>query len=193
MNLSFAERLRRGELLLGTIVTLQSTDVSELLSMAGYDWLFIDTEHAPLTLRDAQTLIQAARVPCLIRVADDGEGTIKRALDTGATGIVVPQVTTAGQAEQIVRHAKYPPMGTRGVGIVRAQGYGHGMREYLYQANEETVVVVQVEHKILEQMELLRHSDQCQLLVAVTVAVGHLVLCMLLLPEDQAVVQDTVM
>lgn len=148
MNLSFAERLRRGELLLGTIVTLQSTDVSELLSMAGYDWLFIDTEHAPLTLRDAQTLIQAARVPCLIRVADDGEGTIKRALDTGATGIVVPQVTTAGQAEQIVRHAKYPPMGTRGVGIVRAQGYGHGIREYLYEANEETVVVVQVEHKI---------------------------------------------
>ncbi|MCX7154793.1 MAG: aldolase/citrate lyase family protein [Betaproteobacteria bacterium] len=148
MNRSFAERLRRGDLLLGTIVTLQSTDVSELLSMAGYDWLFIDTEHAPLTLRDAQTLIQASRVPCLIRVADDAEATIKKALDTGATGIVVPQVTTAEQAERVVRHAKYPPAGTRGVGIVRAQGYGHSMREYLYQANEETVVVVQVEHKI---------------------------------------------
>ncbi len=147
MNLSFAERLRRGELLLGTIVTLQSTDVSELLSQCGYDWLFIDTEHAPLTLRDAQTLIQAARVPCLIRVEDGGEATIKKALDTGATGIVVPQVTTAEQAEAIVRHAKYPPVGTRGVGIVRAQGYGHGMREYLYEANDETVVVLQVEHK----------------------------------------------
>ena len=79
MNLSFAERLRRGELLLGTIVTLQSTDVSELLSQCGYDWLFIDTEHAPLTLRDAQTLIQAARVPCLILVEDGGEATIKKA------------------------------------------------------------------------------------------------------------------
>jgi len=148
MNLSFAERLRRGELLLGTIVTLASSDVSELLSMAGYDWLFIDTEHAPLSLRDAQTLIQAARVPCLIRVADDAEATIKKALDTGASGIVVPQVTTAGQAERIVRHAKYPPVGTRGLGIVRAQGYGHGLREYLYEANEETLVVVQVEHKL---------------------------------------------
>ena len=156
MNLSFAERLRRGELLLGTIVTLQSTDVSELLSMAGYDWLFIDTEHAPLTLRDAQTLMQAARVPCLIRVGDDAEATIKQALDTGATGIVVPQVTTAEQAERIVRNAKYPPLGTRGVGIVRAQGYGHGMREYLYEANEETVVVVQVEHKMgVENIEAI--------------------------------------
>ena len=156
MTLSFAERLRRGELLLGTIVTLQSTDVSELLSMAGFDWLFIDTEHAPLTLRDAQTLIQAARVPCLIRIADDAEATIKKALDTGATGIVVPQVTSAEQAERIVCHAKYPPTGTRGVGIVRAQGYGHGLREYLYDANDETVVVVQIEHKLgVENIEAI--------------------------------------
>lgn len=147
MNLSFAERLRRGELLLGIIVTLPSSDVSELLSLAGYDWLFIDTEHAALTLRDAQTLMQASRVPCLIRVADDTEATIKKALDTGASGIVVPQVTTVEQAERIVRHAKYPPTGTRGVGIVRAQGYGQSMREYLYQANEETLVVLQIEHK----------------------------------------------
>jgi 2-dehydro-3-deoxyglucarate aldolase len=147
MMQSFAERLRRGELLIGTIVTLESPSVSELLSETGYDWLFIDTEHAPLTLRDAQTLIQASRIPCLIRVADDAESTIKKALDTGAHGIVVPQVNSAEQAERIVQWAKYPPMGKRGVGLVRAQGYGFSFREYVYNANEETVVVVQIEHK----------------------------------------------
>jgi len=146
MRMSFAERLRSGERLLGTVVTIPAPEVSEVLACAGYDWIFIDTEHAPVTMRDAQMLMQSARIPCLIRLPDDRDATIKMALDTGAAGVVVPQVMSAEQAERIVRSCKYPPLGNRGVGVVRAQGYGFDFREYVYSANDNTVVVLQVEH-----------------------------------------------
>lgn len=146
MKISFAERLRSGERLLGTVVTLASPEVGELLAGAGYDWLFIDTEHAPLTMRDAQLLMQSSRLPCLVRLGDGEGATVKKALDTGAVGVVVPQILTAEQAARVVAHCKYPPLGVRGVGSARAQGYGFDFREYLFSANDDTVVVLQIEH-----------------------------------------------
>jgi len=146
MSEPFAIRLRRGDRLVGSFVTLPALEVPELLSAAGFDWLVIDCEHAPLDVLWAQRLMQAARVPCVVRVADGGEATLKRALDTGAAGVLVPMVNTAQQARAIVSSCKYPPLGTRGVGIVRAQRYGLGFQEYVAQANEMTTVIVQVEH-----------------------------------------------
>ncbi len=143
---SFAHRLRQRELLLGTIVTLPAPEVAEVLSAGGLDWLFVDTEHAALDFLAAQTLLQVARVPCIVRVADGGESTLKKALDIGATGVVVPMVNTAQQARAIVSFCKYPPRGVRGVGLVRAQGYGFDFQRYIRSANDETVVVVQCEH-----------------------------------------------
>ena len=142
----FAHRLRQRELLLGTIVTLPAPEVAEVLSAGGLDWLFVDTEHAALDFLAAQTLLQAALVPCIVRVADGGEATLKKALDIGATGVVVPMVNTAQQARAIVSFCKYPPRGVRGVGLVRAQGYGFDFQRYIRSANDETVVVVQCEH-----------------------------------------------
>lgn len=146
MSEPFATRLRRGDTLLGTIVTLASAEVPELLSAAGFDWLFVDCEHAPLDFLAAQTLLQAARAPCVVRVPDGHEATLKKALDIGAAGVVIPMVNTAQQARAVVSFCKYPPLGTRGVGIVRAQGYGASFREYVAHANETTAVIVQVEH-----------------------------------------------
>ena len=146
MSASFAERLRAREKLVGTIVTLAAPEVAEVLSGAGFDWLFVDTEHAPLDMLAAQTLLSAASVPCVVRVADGHEATIKKALDIGAAGIVVPMVNSASQARAIVQFAKYPPLGVRGVGIVRAQGYGFGFADYVKTANERTAVIVQCEH-----------------------------------------------
>lgn len=146
MSAAFAGRLRARERLVGTIVTLAAPEVAEVLSAAGFDWLFVDTEHAPLDMLAAQRLLAAARVPCLVRVADAQEATVKRALDIGSAGIVVPMVTSADAARAAVRHAKYPPLGARGVGIVRAQGYGFAFADYVRHANERTVVVVQCEH-----------------------------------------------
>jgi len=146
MNDPFATRLRRGDRLIGSIVTLPALEVPEVMSVAGLDWLFVDCEHAPLDPLWAQRLLQAARVPGVLRVADSHESTLKRALDTGAAGVVVPMVNTAQQARAVVSFCKYPPLGSRGVGIVRAQGYGLGFQDYVAHANESTAVIVQIEH-----------------------------------------------
>jgi 2-dehydro-3-deoxyglucarate aldolase/4-hydroxy-2-oxoheptanedioate aldolase len=145
-NAAFATRLRAGETLLGSIIALPCPEVAELFSRAGFDWLFIDTEHAPLDALAAQRLLQAARCPCLVRVHAGEEAVIKKALDIGAAGVVVPQVNTAADAERIVRYCKYPPRGSRGVGIVRAQGYGLDFQEYAASANDNVIVMLQIEH-----------------------------------------------
>ena len=80
------------------------------------------------------------RVPSLDEVA------IKQVLDAGAEGIIVPQVNSADAAKRAVAYAKYPPLGQRGVGIARAQGYGFELDDYLARANERITVVVQAEH-----------------------------------------------
>jgi 2-keto-3-deoxy-L-rhamnonate aldolase RhmA len=143
---SFATRLRRRDLLIGTIVTLASPEVTEILSTSGLDWLFIDGEHAPIDFLAAQTLLATARVPCLMRVPEATEAMLKKALDIGAAGVIVPMVNSAQQAKAIVSFCKYPPRGVRGVGRVRAQGYGFDFARYMAQANDQTVVVVQCEH-----------------------------------------------
>jgi len=143
---SFASRLRRRELLVGTIVTLAAPEVTEILSSSGLDWLFIDGEHAPIDFLAAQTLLATSRVPCLMRVPEATEAMLKRALDIGAAGVIVPMVNSAQQAKAIVSFCKYPPRGVRGVGRVRAQGYGFDFEHYMAHANEDTVVVVQCEH-----------------------------------------------
>ncbi len=146
INAGFAARLRAGETLLGCIVALPSAEVAEMFSRAGFDWLLIDTEHAPLDALAAQGLLQAARCPCLVRVPAGEEALIKKALDIGAAGVVVPQVNSAAEAERIVRYCRYPPQGSRGVGIVRAQGYGLDFAEYVALANDNVIVMLQVEH-----------------------------------------------
>lgn len=154
----FRDRLRRGDLLIGTMVTIAAPEVAELLSAAGFDWLFLDAEHGALAARDLQTLLQGAgrQTPCLVRVAAGDEVAIKQALDIGADGIIVPQVNAAAQAEHVVRFARYAPEGVRGVGIARAHGYGLSFQEYVASANERTTVVVQVEHRdAVEQIEAI--------------------------------------
>lgn len=147
MQYSFRQRVRRGERLLGTIVSLDSPEVVEILCSAGFDWLFLEAEHAPQSARSLQRLIMAARdVPCVVRLPNQEEIWVKRALDAGAAGILVPQVNTAEQARAIVRYAKYPPQGCRGIGIARANGYGYEVADHIAQANDATAVVVQAEH-----------------------------------------------
>lgn len=141
------KKLLRGERLLGTIVSVASPQVSELLAQAGFDWLFIDAEHGLLEASAIQDLIRAAgATPCLVRVPSLDEVAIKQVLDAGAEGIIVPQVNSADAAKRAVAYAKYPPLGQRGVGIARAQGYGFELDDYLARANERITVVVQAEH-----------------------------------------------
>jgi len=144
----FRARLRRGDRLIGTMVTLPSPEVTEVLAGVRFDWLFLDAEHGTLATRDLQALLQAAgaAMPGVVRVAAAAEVPIKKALDTGAAGIIVPQVNSGEQADQVVRLARYSPLGVRGVGVGRAHGYGLRLQEYLASANDQIAVIVQVEH-----------------------------------------------
>ncbi len=143
---NFAKRLRSKEILIGTLVSLPSPEVCELLAGVGYDWLFIDAEHGAFNPQQTQTMLQAAApIPCLIRVPDDETIWIKKALDIGAAGVIVPQVHNANQAKKIITDCKYAPDGNRGIGIGRAHKYGIDFERYLKNANRETAVVLQAE------------------------------------------------
>jgi 2-keto-3-deoxy-L-rhamnonate aldolase RhmA len=146
---AFCHRLRSGATLLGTILTLPSPELAEVLADAGFDWLFLDLEHGLLDVPEAQRVLQAVghRCPGLIRVPACEEVWIKRALDIGPAGLIIPRVTSAAEAARAVAWAKYPPAGERGVGAARAQGYGYGLREYLARANDETAVIIQIEDR----------------------------------------------
>jgi len=148
MKTNFRKRLLQGDLLTGTIITLACPPVAELLSRSGFDWLFIDGEHGPLSVGDVQLLLMAAQpqCPCIVRVAANHEVYVKQALDAGADGIIAPLVNDAATAARVVDWARYPPLGERSVGIARAQGYGASFADYVNRANAEMAVIIQVEH-----------------------------------------------
>jgi 2-keto-3-deoxy-L-rhamnonate aldolase RhmA len=148
MSNEFRARLKRREKLIGTMVTLASAASAEVLASVGFDWLFVDAEHGPLETRELTSILQAVgdKAACVVRLPEAAEVPIKKALDLGAAGIIVPQVNTAELAAEVVRWSRYAPEGERGVGLARAQGYGLKFREYLSRANREIAVIVQAEH-----------------------------------------------
>jgi 2-keto-3-deoxy-L-rhamnonate aldolase RhmA len=143
---NFAERVRSGVTLTGTLVSLPSPEICEVLANVGYDWLFIDAEHGAFNPQQAQSMLQAsAPTPCVIRVPVGEPVWLKKALDIGAAGVIVPQVHNSAQAKEIIRHCKYAPVGDRGIGIGRAHKYGLEFERYLENANNETAVILQAE------------------------------------------------
>jgi 2-keto-3-deoxy-L-rhamnonate aldolase RhmA len=149
MDTPFTWLIQRPPAPVGTIISTSSIEVADLLAGCGFDWLMLDTEHGSLTLSDVPGILAVVqgRVTALVRVQDDQEAGIKKALDAGADGIVVPQINTASAAARVVASAKYPPVGARSVGIARAHRYGERFSEYLAAANGATSVIVQVEHR----------------------------------------------
>jgi len=142
-------KLNNNELTIGSWITIPSTDVVEILASANFDWLCIDLEHSSIDLEMAKLLIltiQANNMKALVRVPKNEEVIIKRVLDSGADGIIVPMVKTKEDAIDAVNFVKYPPIGKRGVGLYRAQNYGLGLDEYKKKVDEEIVVIAQIEH-----------------------------------------------
>ncbi len=143
------QRLLKGEKLLGSWAQLCSPMSSEILARAGFDFLLIDMEHAPGDFMVLMSQIQAmGRYPAapIVRVPWNDFVTIKRTLDTGATGIHVPYVNTAAEAEAAVRAVRYAPEGIRGIaGSPRASGYGMSVQNYITRANEELLLYIALE------------------------------------------------
>ena len=111
------ERLEKGEMSLGVgIRTARTVDIAKMMKTAGYDWLFIDLEHGPMSIEFATTLAVAALdtgISPIVRVPFMQHSMATRVLDNGALGIVMPHVDTADQAREIIDHLKYPPVGHR--------------------------------------------------------------------------------
>lgn len=149
LNNTLRNRIKAGELTLGSWITIGHPNVAEILSNAGFDWLVIDIEHNPIDISMVQTLIttiQSKGVAALVRVSKNEEVVIKHVLDAGADGIIVPMICSKEDAIQAVDYAKYPPIGKRGVGLARAQQYGTGFESYKKWVAEDLVVIAQIEH-----------------------------------------------
>jgi 2-keto-3-deoxy-L-rhamnonate aldolase RhmA len=142
-------KLKNGQKTIGAFLQTLSPVAAEILANAGFDWLIVDLEHSPGGFDNLQAQVQAmngsgvvpfARAPWNDAVA------IKRILDTGVMGVLVPYVNTRAEAEAAVAACKYPPQGIRGVaGSPRAAGYTRNTMPYLTSANDETIVMTAVE------------------------------------------------
>lgn len=143
------EKLTRNALTIGSWITLGHPSIAEIMAAAGFDWLVLDTEHSILELSEVQMLIQVLdgrQCPAIVRLTSNHPDQIKRVMDAGATGVMVPMIKTAADAEAAVRAVYYPPRGQRGVGLARAQGYGAGFQQYRNWLEESAVIIAMIEH-----------------------------------------------
>jgi 2-keto-3-deoxy-L-rhamnonate aldolase RhmA len=137
------------ELLTGTFLNLGSATAVEIAAEIGFDWLLIDLEHGNATLADLRAMLLACRgssASPVVRIPSIDADKVKFVMDSGAAGIMFPFVSSAADAERAVQSMKYPPAGTRGVaGIIRATNYGRDWKPYFAEANDNSLVVVQIE------------------------------------------------
>ena len=143
-------KLKRGEPSVGTWLTLPDPTAALLMAQAGFDWLTVELEHTPVTFETAAqsfAIIAASGTVPLARVPWNTGENIKRVLDTGAWGIVVPMVNSRAEAEAAVAAARYTPLGTRSIGgQLHAINFGTDPGTYYARANEEILVVLMAEH-----------------------------------------------
>lgn len=143
------QKLKENKLSIGSWLTIPHQAVIEILGSAGFEWLTIDMEHSPISIETIMNLIghiQGNGMQALVRVSKNEEVAIKRVLDAGADGVIVPMIKNKEEAIQAVNFVKYPPLGKRGVGLNRAQKYGTAFDTYQKWVKEEAVVIAQIEH-----------------------------------------------
>jgi 2-keto-3-deoxy-L-rhamnonate aldolase RhmA len=136
-------------LLKGTHFSLGAPQIAEIISDSGFDWVLIDMEHSALSLESVQNTLQIMgdKILRIVRVPGNDKIWIKRVLDTGCDGILVPMVNSAAEASKVIEYSKYPLQGKRSVGLSRANSFGPGFSSYVENANADLVVMIQIEHK----------------------------------------------
>lgn len=155
---TFRERLRRGDRLLGTFIKTPHPAVVEVLSHAPLDCLCIDAEHAPFDRGDLDRAVLAAharQMPILVRIPSAEPSAILNVLDLGATGIIIPHITTRDGAQAAAAACRYGRGGRGYAGSPRAANYGTlAMADIISRANAEVTVIAQI-----EDSEALEHLD----------------------------------
>lgn len=149
MPLTLKQRLKINQLTIGSWITLGHSAIGEIMARAGFDWLTIDLEHSAITIHEAEELIRIISlcgVPALVRLTSNDANQIKRVMDAGAHGVIVPMVNSREDAKKAVQSLYYPPIGRRGVGLARAQGYGTSFSAYQKWLEDEAIIIVMIEH-----------------------------------------------
>lgn len=156
---SFKQALREGRPQIGLWASLCSNIAAEVIAGAGFDWILIDTEHAPnelpLVFSQLQALVGGTAAP-VVRPAWNDMVVMKRLLDVGVQNFLVPYVQTPEEARAAVAATRYPPQGVRGVAVThRANQYGR-VKDYFKRANEEICVLLQIETRVaLQNLEAI--------------------------------------
>uniref|UniRef100_UPI0028124C4D HpcH/HpaI aldolase family protein n=1 Tax=Jannaschia maritima TaxID=3032585 RepID=UPI0028124C4D len=147
--MSFKQRMASGEILVGTFVKTPAHEMIEVLAQSRLDFLCLDAEHSPFDRARLDVCLALARaldVPCLVRVPTGTPVEILKALDSGATGIVVPHVDSAAKAAEIARAGRFGHGGRGYAGSTRWAGFAtRPMGDVLQQSRDETVIIAQIE------------------------------------------------
>lgn len=160
----FKAALKSGQHQVGIWNSLGGRMSTELLASRGFDWVLIDTEHAPVDVVDVMAPLQVVAgypdVSAIVRIASNDPVLIKRYLDLGAQSLLVPLVNSPAEAQAAVDAMRYPPDGIRGVGSFgRASRYG-AIPNYVTTAQDQLCLLVQVETKTaLDQLEAIANVD----------------------------------
>ncbi|MDD2762775.1 MAG: aldolase/citrate lyase family protein [Opitutaceae bacterium] len=146
---SLRQKLRTGQITYGSWIQLAHPAIAEIMAAAGFDWLTVDLEHSTIGIDQAEQLIRTiglCGVAPLVRLSDNDPVQIKRVMDAGAEGVIVPMVKNRAEIAAAVAAVRYPPQGSRGVGLARAQGYGTQFEEYRAWVADDSVIIAQIEH-----------------------------------------------
>jgi len=157
------EKLYDNKLCIGSWITLAHPAIAEIMAKSGFEWLTVDLEHSVITIREAEELIRVidlCGVAPLVRLSTNDPVQIKRVMDAGAHGVIVPMVNSVKEARKAVDAVRYPPEGNRGVGLARAQGYGSDFEKYKEWLNKKSIAIVQIEHiKAVENLDAILSVD----------------------------------
>jgi len=158
------EKFKKRKRIFAGWTSLYHPSIAEIFAKAGLDYIGIDMEHSTVSQEQAQRIIVSSQEQgslCLPRIASHNPEMARRLLDSGADGLIVPNVATVNDVKQIISWIKYPPKGKRGFGVARAQGYGFDFAEYVKSWNETSVVIVQIESiEAVENVESIIAFDE---------------------------------
>lgn len=165
------DRLRAGGTVLGTLISMPSPNVAQVLAGAGFDWLWFDLEHGPIPFDALQGMVNATATGAgtctpIVRVPNGQHWMVKPVLDCGALGVVFPFVETPGEAAENIAATRYPPAGNRGFGPFYAGSrWGLGLREYAEQADDAILRIM-----MLESAEAVKNAEEIMAVEGIDVA-----------------------
>ena len=140
----------------------------EILTNSEFEWFTIDLEHSAMSLDQCFSIVSfvksSSKKSCFVRMSDLNQSNIKRALDFGVDGIILPMVKDENDIKKIIDAAHYPPVGSRGTGLFRAQVHGDNFETYIKNSYKNTKIIIQIEHiDAINNLEILLKDKRSQM------------------------------